>query len=249
MRTRLFSLLAVPLVLLAQCAPDGCAPAPAPPGDLRPGTTISIGQMQTFGFAGHLGADWLDARERQIRAPGGGYWALRNFSTSGFVDGGGVPVEPAGVEMARLEFYPDLIPGHWGSYDPWDPALTVGGLHLWNPDGRAVNGLQLPHASNGAVRYVAGVHDGGWPVADGRLRVQVFGYVNKDTTPGAFNVAANRGGQWTAGWIWPGTYEMFFYDDHTGRSIHATGDLRPEIPLTVDLSQPCFGVGLCTVLS
>lgn len=249
MRRHLFSIMAVPMVLLAQCAPDACAPSASVPGGLRAGTTISVGPMQTFGFGGHLGADWLDGAERQIGAPGGGYWALRNFSPAGDVDGGGVPVEPAGVRMSRLEFYPDLVFGNWGSYDAWDPALTVGGLHLWNPDGRAVNGLQLPHASNGAVRYLGSVTDGGNPVADGRMRVQVFGLVEKDTTAGAFNVAANRGTQWTAGWIWPGTYELFFYDDATGRSIYKRGDLRPEAPLTLDLAQPCFGLGECTVKS
>ena len=54
MQRRLFSLLAIPMVLLAQCAPDGCAPA-APAGSLQPGATISIGRIETYGFAGHLG--------------------------------------------------------------------------------------------------------------------------------------------------------------------------------------------------
>jgi len=53
MRHRTFSLLALPMMFLAQCVPDGCAP---PPGNLRPGTTIAVGQIQTFGFGGHAGA-------------------------------------------------------------------------------------------------------------------------------------------------------------------------------------------------
>jgi hypothetical protein len=239
---------AVPLFVLTQCTPNACAP-PATPGMLRPGTVIPIGKMQTYGFAGHLGADWLDARERQIRKPGGGYWALRNFSRAGVVDGGGVPVEPTGVRMARLEFYPDLIPGHWGSYDAWSPQLTVGGIHLWNPDGRAMNHLRLPHASNGAVRYNGSVTVGGATPANGRMRVNMFQLVPKDTTVGAFNISSNRGTTWTAGWIWPGTYELFFYDDATGRSIYVRADLRPQTPLRLDLSKPCFGFATCTKLS
>ena len=241
MKRRLFGLLAVPMVVISQCAPPSCAPQ-FPTGHLQPGTTISIGTIQSHGFAGHLGADWLGAGDRQICAPGCGYWALRNWNTSGHVDGGGVPVEPAGVQMGRIELYPDLIPGHWGSYDPWDPAMTVGGLHLWNPDGRAVNHLVLPHASNGAVRYFGTVTAGGHPITDGRMRMNAFQLVEKDTTAGAFNISSSRGTQWTAGWIWPGPYELFFFDDATGRSYYLRANLDPSAPLNVDLNQYCFGL-------
>ena len=246
MQRRLFSLLAIPMVLISQCAPDACAPAA---GGLRPGTTISIGRIETYGFGGHLGADWLGAGERQICTAGCGYWALRSFSPDGYVQDGGVPVDPPGVRLGRIELYPDMVYGNWGSHDVWNPALTVGGLHFWNPDGRAVNNLRLPHASNGAVRYYASVTDGGQPIADNRMRMYAFGLVEKDTTPGAFNISSNRGTQWTAGWIWPGTYELFFFDDATGRSMYIRADLRPEAPLNLDLSQHCFGLAGCEVRS
>ena len=42
MPRRFFSLLALPMLFLAQCAPSGCAPAPG----LGNGVVISIGQMQ-----------------------------------------------------------------------------------------------------------------------------------------------------------------------------------------------------------
>ena len=242
MQRRLFSILALPMLLVAQCAPDGCAPAP---GGLRPGTTIPVGRIVTYGFGGHAGADYLDAVGEPDPRPGWRLLGAAQLHPDGVVEGGGFPVQPSGVRMSRLEFYPDMIYNNWGSYDAWHPALTVGGLHLWNPDGRAVNHLVLPHASNGAVRYFASVSDGGRPVADGRMRVHVFGLVNKDTSMGAFNISANRGNQWTAGWIWPGTYEAFFFDDATGRSVYKRVDLRPEAPLALDLSQNCFGLGSC----
>ncbi|MET0146026.1 MAG: hypothetical protein ABW328_14790 [Ilumatobacteraceae bacterium] len=241
MQRRLFGLLAIPMVMISQCAPQSCAPTPAA-GGLRPGTTISMGPIQSYGFAGHLGADWLGAGDRQICTPGCGYWALRNWNPAGEVDGNGVPVEPSGVQMGRVELYPDLIPGNWGSYDPWSPAMTVGGLHFWNPDGRAVNHLVLPHASNGAVRYYGTVTAGGQPIADGRMRMHAFQLVNKDTSAGAFNISTSRGAQWTAGWIWPGTYELFFFDDATGRSYYLRATLDPNAPLNLDLNQPCFGL-------
>ena len=216
--------------------PERCTP---PPGDLQPGTTISVGPIQTFGFGGHAGADYLDVNGNKI-CPDAvcNYWALRNFNTQGAVDGGGFPVQPRGVEMARLEFYPDLVAGNWGTNDVWSPSLTVGGLHLWNPDGRTLNGLRLPHASNGAQRYVAGAAG----IADGRLSVHVFQLVNKDTTPGAFNISTTRGGKWTAGWIWPGTYEIYVRDNITGRDCWARDHLSMASPKNLSLSLDCFGL-------
>jgi len=241
---RYFSLLAIPMLFLAQCAPSGCAP---PPGTGR-GVVISIGQMQTFGFGGHVGADYLNANEQQICPPGGGcgYWALRNFSPDGFVDGGGIPIEANGVRQVRVEFYPDLEYGKLATNDNWSPAMTVGGVHFWNPDGRAVNGIQLPHASNGAFRFVGGITDGGRPVADGRVSVYAFQVVNKDTTIGAFNIADNRGGQWTAGWIWGGEYILFIADHATGRSVNGRVNIFPGSTVNLDLSGgPCFGLPTC----
>lgn len=230
---------------LTACAPP--PPPPLPPGGLRPGTTIAIGSIQTFGFGGHLGADWLDAGGRQICAPAGcgTYWAVRTFTTGGVVEGGGVPVEPAGVAMGRIELYPDLRFGHLDSYDPWDPALTVGGLHLWNPDGRAVDGLVLPHASNGAGVMGGTITDGGVAVADGRVQVIGLQHIPQDATPGAFGVATNRGGRWTIGWIWPGVYELFVIDTATDRTVHATVPLDPSAPVAIDLARPCFGLSGC----
>jgi hypothetical protein len=240
MSKRRIGVLAVPALAIALTM-TGCVA----PGMLRPGTTIPIGKMQTYGYGGHLGADWLDANERKICAPGCGYWALRNFSPQGYVEGGGVPVQPSGVRMSRLEFYPDRIYKHWGSYDAWNTAIPVGGIHLWNPDGRAMNHLRLPHKSNGAVHYTAFVTVNGQTPANNRMRVHVFQVVPKDTTVGAFNISSNRGNRWTAGWIWPGTYELFFFDDATGKSIYVRAPLRPNAPLRLDLAKPCFGFATC----
>src|SRR5215218_2785125 len=116
MRRHLFSILAIPMVFLAQCAPQ-CAPGPAW-GDLRQGTFISIGRIETYGYGGHVGVDWLDRNDNKICPDRNcGYWALRNFHPDGNVDAGGVPVDPAGVEMGRIELYPDGQFGNWGSND------------------------------------------------------------------------------------------------------------------------------------
>jgi len=241
MPRRYFSFLAIPMLFLAQCAPSGCAP----PGTGR-GVVISIGQMQTFGFGGHVGADYLDANEQKI-CPNRdcGYWGLRNFSPDGFVEGGGIPIDANGVRQVRVEFYPDLQYGHWGSNDNWSPAMAVGGIHFWDSDGRAVNGIQLPHASNGAFRLVSGVSDRGRPVADGRLTTYAFQVVNKDTTIGAFNIADSRGSQWTAGWIWPGEYILYLADHATGRFVQGRAILTPGGSLNLDLGAPCFGLASC----
>ena len=240
MQRRLLSLLALPMVFLAQCAPTSCAPTTS----LQPGAMISIGRIETYGYGGHLGADWLGAGDRQICTPGCGYWALRNFHPDGNVDGGGVPVEPAGVKMGRIEFYPDVIFGHWGSNDAWNTGVP-GGLHLWNPDGRALNGLHLPFGPNGAFHYVGGVTDGGRGVADGRLRVYAFQLVNKDGTPGAFNISTSRGGQWTAGYVWPATYILHLHDNSTGRDAKACVDITPGANVTINLAAGNFGLPGC----
>ncbi len=241
MKRRFLSLLALPMLLVSQCAPSSCAPTA---GGLGPGAVISIGRLQTYGFGGHLGADWLGAGDRQICAPGCGYWALRNFHPDGTVDGGGVPVEPAGVTMGRVEFYPDIRFGDWGSNDAWNTGVP-GGLHVWDPDGRPLNGLALPFGPNGAFHYVGSVTSGGAPIADGRLRVYAFQLVNKDGTPGAFNISTSRGSQWTAGYIWAGTYILHLYDNATGRSAKVCADLVPGAPLNLDLSRANFGGGGC----
>ncbi len=239
MQRRLLSLLALPMLFIAQCAPSSCAPS-----GLQPGAVITIGRMETYGYGGHVGADWLGAGERKICAPGCGYWALRNFHPDGTVDGGGMPVEPGGVTMGRIEFYPDAVLGNWGTNDAWNTGVP-GGLHVWNPDGRALNGLRLPFSPNGAFHYVAPATVGGRPVADGRLRVYAFQLVNKDGTPGAFNVSTSRGSQWTAGYVWPGTYILELHDNATGRSAKVCADLVPGAPLTLDLAKANFGGGGC----
>ena len=243
MQRRLFSLLAIPMVMLAQCAPDGCAPT-TPAGSLQSGSTISIGRIETYGFAGHLGADWLGAGDRQICTPGCGYWALRNVNTDGMVDAGGVPVEPTGVRMGRIEFYPDTIPGNWGSYDAWSTGVP-GGLHIWNPDGRALNGLRLPFGANGAFHYVSTASVGNQPVPDGRLEVFAFQLVNKDATPGAFNISKSRSSQWTAGYIWPGTYILELKDNANGRTAKACVDLAPGVAANINLAATNFGLPGC----
>jgi hypothetical protein len=231
------------MVMLAQCAPDGCAPT-APSGSLQPGAVISIGRIETYGVAGHLGADWLAAGDRQICTPGCGYWALRDFSTAGDVAGGGVPVEPAGVEMGRIELYPDIVPGNWGSNDAWNVGVP-GGLHIWNPDGRALNGLQLPYWRNGAFHYVSSASFGSEYIPDGRLEVFAFQLVNKDATPGAFNISKSRNSQWTAGYIWPGTYILEMRDNSTGRTAKACVDLAPGVTAHVNLAAGNFGLPGC----
>lgn len=240
MRTRLLGILAIPTLFLAQCAPQ-CAPAP--PGGLAPGAVIAIGPIETYGYGGHLGADWLDAGDNQICAPGCGYWALRNFSPDG-VEGGGVPVEPAGVAIGRLELYPDAVYGYWDTNDAWNTGIP-GGLHLWNPDGRALNGLRLPFGPNGAFHYVGSVTDGGRPITEGRFRAYVFQLVDKNATPGAFNISYSRGTQWTAGYIWPGTYILEMTDLANGRSRKACVDIVPGSAVNVNLAAANFGLPGC----
>jgi hypothetical protein len=240
MRRHLYSILAIPMLLLAQCAPQCAPPAPG----LGQGSFISIGRMQTYGVGGHLGADWLGTGDRQICAPGCGYWALRNFQRDGSVDGGGVPVQPAGVKMGRIEFYPDPDQGNWGSNDAWNTGLP-GGLHVWDPDGRALNGLTLPFWPNGAFHYVGAVTDGGRGVADGRLRVYAFQLINKDGTAGAFNISTSRGGSWTAGYIWPATYILHLHDNANGRDAKACVGISPGANVTVNLAASNFGLPGC----
>jgi hypothetical protein len=242
MPRRYLSLLALPMLFMAQCAPSGCAP---PPGTGK-GVVIAIGRMQTFGIGGHLGADYLNASEGRICPDSAcGYWALRNFSPDGVVDGGGVPIDANGVKQVRVEFYPDLQYGNWGSNDNWSPAMTVGGIHFWDPDGRAVNGIQLPHASNGAFRFVGSITNGGAGIADGRVSIYAFQVVNKDTTVGAFNISSNRSNQWTAGWVWAGEYVLYLTDTATGRLVVTRTNLAPGAAVNVDISRPCFGFPSC----
>jgi hypothetical protein len=245
MRRHLFSILAIPMVFLAQCAPQ-CAPAPGPgAGDLRQNTVISIGPVETYGYGGHVGADWLDAAGNKIcQDRNCGYWALRHFQMNGTVDGGGIPVGPAGVEMGRIEFYPDGVFGDWGSNDAWNTTIP-GGLHIWNPDGRALNGMTLPFGPNGAFHYVGSARNGPRGVEDGRLQVYAFQLINKDGTPGAFNISTSRNSQWTAGYIWAGTYILELRDTATGRAVTGCPNLAPGVDVTIDISQPRFGLPAC----
>ena len=82
MQRRLFSLLAIPMVLLAQCAPDGCAPTGA--GGLQPGAydLDRHGSRRTASPATSAPTGSAPATARSA-PPGCGYWALRNFNTDG----------------------------------------------------------------------------------------------------------------------------------------------------------------------
>ena len=82
-------------------------------------------------------------------------------------------------------------------------------------------------------------------MADGRLRVHAFQLVDKNGTPGAFNISTSRGSQWTAGYVWPGSYVLELYDNATGRSAKVCADLVPGAPLAIDLAQDNFGGGRC----
>jgi putative cell wall-binding protein len=235
-------------------------PPPSPPPRTLPpvtarglarGAQIGLGQIETYGFSAHIGADLIDANDNKLCSPTPDctYWGLQNIYGDGRPELGGIPIEIRGVHMARLELYPDLVGNKWDTNDNWDPNLTVGGLHLWDPDGRPVFNLRLPNKANGAVRYFGRVVEQGIPVADGRVRTQVFQVVPKDTTAGAFNISMSRSGLWTGGWLWPGLYELFFFDDATGHAIQTRGVLDMASPITIDVSEPCFGFATCTVLS
>ena len=207
MKRHLFSILAIPMVFLAQCAPQ-CAPAPGPAREPAARARSSrSAAIETYGVGGHLGADWLGAGDRQIcTARDCGYWALRNF-------------QPNGTRRRRRRARrtgrrrrwvassstPTLGSATGARNDAWNTGVP-GGLHVWNPDGRALNGLRLPFGPNGAFHFVGSASAGNAPVADGRLRVYAFQLVNKDATPGAFNISTSRNSQWTAGYVWPGTY-------------------------------------------
>jgi putative cell wall-binding protein len=234
-------------------------PPPPPPRTLPPvtarglarGAQIGLGPIETYGFSAHIGADLLDANDNKLCSPTPDctYWGLQNIYADGRPELGGIPIEIRGVHMARLELYPDLVEDKWDTNDNWDPNLAVGGLHLWDPDGRPVFNLRLPHKSNGAVRYFGRAVERGIPVADGRVRTQVFQVVPKNATAGAFNISTSRSGLWTGGWLWPGLYELFFFDDATGHAIQVRGVLDMASPITIDVAEPCFGFATCTVLS
>jgi hypothetical protein len=240
MQRRFLSLLALPMLFLAQCAPSGCAP---PPGTGR-GVVIGIGQMQTFGYGGHVGADYLNASGGKI-CPNSqcGYWALRSFDPSGNVEGGGIPIDANGVREVHIEFYPDTQYTNWGTNDAW--ALPVGGVHVWDLDGGPINGISFPNAANGGFRINASATAGGGAIADGRLTAALFQIVPKDKSIGAFNVSASRGNQWTTGVVWPGDYIIFLTDHATGRSISVGANLTPGAAINVDLNRPCFGFPAC----
>ena len=104
----------------------------------------------------------------------------------------------------------------------------------------------LPSADSGGIKLTGKIASR-VPVDDQRLQVNIFQLLN--TTPnnvGAFgSFYANKGTDWTTGWIFPGSYIVFLQDRATGNHIQALVDLSASSNIDIDLDASCFGFDTC----
>ena len=141
----------------------------------------------------------------------------------------------------RLEIYPIPLGGTW---DPF--TSPAGGLAVEAPNGAGIGNLALPSAASGGIKLTGKIASK-TPVDDQRLQVNIFQLLN--TTPnnvGAFgSFYANKGTDWTTGWILPGSYIIFLQDRATGNHIQAQVDLDANSNIDIDLDATCFGFDTC----
>ncbi len=142
----------------------------------------------------------------------------------------------------RVEVYPIPLGGNW---DPF--TIPAGGLAVDAPNGANVGDLALPSATSGGIKLTGKIAST-TPVGNERLHADIF--QRTDTTPngvGAFgSFFANRGNDWTTGWILPGSYILFLEDRVTGNQIQVLADFGPGTNIDIDLDATCFGFDTCT---
>ena len=141
----------------------------------------------------------------------------------------------------RIEVYPVPLGANW---DPF--TSPAGGLAAEAGSGANVGNLALPSADSGGIKLTGKIASR-VPVDDQRLQVNIFQLLN--TTPsnvGAFgSFYANKGSDWTTGWIFPGSYLIFMQDRATGNHIQAVVDLSASSNIDIDLDASCFGFDTC----
>ena len=210
MQRRLFSLLAIPMVIAGAVRPRRAAHRPsARPGACSP-ASIDLDRHGSRRYRLRRPPRRRLAGRRRPPDLHARLWLLGRCATStptAMVDAGGVPVEPAGVRMGRIEFYPDTIPGNWGSYDALEHGRARRPPHL-EP------GRPGPQRAAAAVRCrtarsttSARPPSATSPSPDGRLagvRVPAREQGRHALARSTSRRAASS--QWTAGYIWPGTY-------------------------------------------
>ena len=170
----------------------------------------------------------------------GGYCSPVNYTSGQPV--GSVASCRSNPNPVRVEIYPIPFAGTW---DPF--TSPAGGLAIEVPAGSNLGNLALPSAGSGGIRLTGKVSSTS-AISDGQLEVNIFQLLN--TTPngvGAFgSFLANRGAQWTTGWIFPGSYIVFMLDHATNTRIQAQVDLGANSNVDIDLDATCFGFDTCT---
>ncbi len=141
----------------------------------------------------------------------------------------------------RVEIYPIPFAGTW---DPF--TSPAGGLAVEAPNGGNVGNLALPAADTGGIKLTGKIASR-VPVDDQRLQVNIFQLLNTTANDvGAFgSFYANKGSDWTTGWILPGSYIIFMQDRATGNHIQVVTDLAANSNIDIDLDAACFGFDTC----
>jgi hypothetical protein len=141
----------------------------------------------------------------------------------------------------RIEIYPIPLGGTW---DPF--TSPAGGLAVEAPNGANVGDLALPSADSGGIKLTGKIASR-TPVDDQRLHVNIFQLLNTTANGvGAFgSFYANKGTDWTTGWIRPGSYIVFMQDRASGNHIQVQIDLHANSNVDIDLDASCFGFDTC----
>jgi hypothetical protein len=130
----------------------------------------------------------------------------------------------------------------------WDPFTMPGGLQIEAAAGVNVGNLPLAWSNNGGI-HPMGTIASATPVADGRLRADIFQVMNHSDPldVGTFGdyLSANHGTSWTPGWVTPGQYVVELTDNATGVRIQGIMDYTPGANIDLDLDATCFGLDQC----
>jgi len=141
----------------------------------------------------------------------------------------------------RIEIYPIPLAGNW---DPF--TSPAGGLAVEAGSGTSIGNLTLPSADSGGIKLTGKIASR-TPVDDQRLEVNLFQLLNTTSNNvGAFgSFYANKGNDWSTGWILPGSYIVFMKDRATGNHIQIQVDFNDKSNVDIDLDASCFGFDTC----
>lgn len=166
---------------------------------------------------------------------------------------------PGSPTSLRLELYPKPTGDVSVPYDIWSGSFGGAAAERSSRIGYNFGNVPLPTVGVDGAFRIDGAVVSSTPVADGRVKVDLFQipcgfpdtcidtkYTNTGTSVGAFASGASRGNRWSGSVGWPGHYIVFVEDTATGRKVRGFMDIADGQVPAIDLDVACFGILRCT---